>query len=118
NDEFDNNIEAITQRLTLSYKELLLVCLRTPLDKQAGITIEEMERSLEVIGQIKALPEEDVLELDDEQHRFLLLKLAQVRYTAFDPRFVQFSHDLKQAGSQVPPEVSPNGHLSPALATT
>jgi hypothetical protein len=93
----DSDRKIVREKLTIKYHQLLLGLLRSPMNPQAGVGIEEMEKSLDIIKLLKDLKERDVLELEEEQHQFLLKKLEVMRFNAVDERLVTFVHTIKNA---------------------
>jgi hypothetical protein len=94
-------LATIRENSVFKYKEALLSVMRTPLDKNSGLSIEELERSLTIITAIKAIQEGEILELDDSEMDYLLLKLNAVRINGFDERWVTLRRTVKNSTKDV-----------------
>ena len=92
-------LENVLRENVFSYREVLLAIMRSPLDPNSGITIEELEKSLDIIAQIKQVKQGEELCLDDVDFEYINLKLSRVRLNSFDSRWLQLRDDIEAAKS-------------------
>lgn len=109
--------DVLRERLTIKYKALVQTALRTPQDPRGGVTIEEMERSLNILKIVDEVDDGDILELEDADHQYLVDKLGVVRWTGFDQRIVTFVHTIKNATKDLLGETNTNHAEPPVLLT-
>jgi len=101
-DEDKNKVaEEAKKNGLFKYKSALLSVLRTPMDPRGGISIEEMEKTLPIITQVKKVEENGILELDDADWSYIEQKLMVVRTTGFDERWVGLKSTIKNATKNV-----------------
>lgn len=105
--------DVLRERLTIKYKALVQTALRTPQDPRGGVTIEEMERSLNILKIVDEVNDGGVLELEDADHQYLIEKLGAVRWTGFDQRIVTFVHAVKNATKDLLDGVPETNHAEP-----
>lgn len=94
-------IETLRENTSFNFKTALLAAMRVPLDKNGGLSIEEIERSLTIIAELKKTEIDEILELDDEDMDFMVKKLDAVRMTVFDDRWVTLRRTVKNATKDV-----------------
>ncbi len=75
--------------------------IRSPLNPQAGVGLEEMERGLRVLKALDGKRTGDILELEDADHRHLCEKVRNARWAVVDERLVRFSHTILDATETV-----------------
>jgi hypothetical protein len=80
----------------IDYRSLIEQCLRVPLDRQAGASIDEMRRGIRVLD---ALDKHEciisgVLELEDADWEHLKLKVDKMPWGYADRRIVRFYDDV------------------------
>ena len=108
-EDLARNGDQIRKQMTIYYKQTIQTALRTPLNAQSGVAIDEMEKSLNVLKVVDVVSDGEVLELEDADHEYLLQKLANVRWQGFDPRVVTLVHTIKNATKDLL-EPESNGH--------
>jgi hypothetical protein len=82
------------------YRQAIEQCLRIPLDRKEGATIDEMRKSIRVLDRLDATTN-DVLELEDADWEFLKTKVEKMPWAAVDRRFLRFYEDIVQATEAV-----------------
>jgi hypothetical protein len=102
----------------VDYRVVIEQCIRVPLDREKGASIDEMRKGIRVLdaldrvgttgtiepgrnGKPVAHPD-DVLELEDADWEFLKQKVEKMPWSMTDRRFVQFYDDITGATDAVP----------------
>lgn len=79
----------------LDYREQLLVILRAPSDPRAGVTFEDMERRLPLIGKIKAA--EGYVLLRDDEWREIRDAFKAYRFPSVIEAVAEMGRDIEGA---------------------
>jgi hypothetical protein len=95
----------------VDYRQLVMAALRSPLDRQAGATIDEMRKSIRVMDALDAASG-DVLALEDADWETLKEKVNKMPWAMVDRRILTFCDAvLKPSDKPLEPEAteSPSG---------
>lgn len=97
----------------IEYRAVITQCLRAPLNRQQGASIDEMRKCIRVLDALEAA-DGDVLELEDADWEMLKQKVEAMPWGWVDRRIVRFHDDVADASERLPESV--NGRVGePAL---
>jgi len=96
----------------VDYRATIEQCIRVPLDRQSGATIDEMRRSIRVLDALDATSPSGVLELEDADWEFLKQKVEKMPWGIVDRRIVRFNDDIMEATDAVRDPVRSDGVAS------
>ena len=81
---------------TVDYRVLVESCVRVPLDRQQGASIDEMRRGIRVLDALDRATNGE-LQLEDADWEFLKQKVERMPWAAVDRRFLEFTDDVLNA---------------------
>jgi hypothetical protein len=82
----------------IEYRAVIEQCLRVPLDRQAGATIDEMRKAIRILDALEAATV--TLQLEDADWEFLKRKVDAMPWAVVDRRIVRFHDDVFNAGDE------------------
>ena len=85
----------------LDYRLTIEQCVRLPLDRQQGATIDEMRKGIRILDALDRAIGDAPLELEDADWTFLKQKLEKYPWAGTDRRFVRFYDDIMEATDAV-----------------
>lgn len=77
--------------------DLIRQVIRQPLDKQKGADIEEIRKGIRLLDAIDALPNGNVLELEDSDYDHLKEKVIAMQWGVVDKRLLRVVDDILEA---------------------
>jgi len=80
----------------LDYRAVIEQVIRNPLDRQNGISMDEMRKGIRVLDALDAA-QEGVLALEDADWEHLKAKVEHMPWGMVDRRIVQFYDDITRA---------------------
>jgi hypothetical protein len=83
----------------VDYRVLCEQCIRVPLDRQSGASIDEMRRGIRVLDALDRAKDE-VLELEDADWEHLVEKVKRMPWGMVDRRFIRFYDDVCLASDE------------------
>ena len=87
--------------ITLNYWEHLYNVIRAPINKEQGLDVEEIRKSIRIMDAMdKAGKDAEYLDFEDSDFEYLVSKVNGTRFTFADPAFVQFVDDVT-AGEEI-----------------
>jgi hypothetical protein len=85
----------------VDYRALIEQCIRVPLDRQQGATIDEMRKGIRVLDALDRTPPEGVMQLEDADWEHLRQKVQKMPWAVIDRRFIQFHDEVMEASEAV-----------------
>jgi hypothetical protein len=82
----------------IDYRAVIEQCLRVPLDRQTGATIDEMRKSIRILDALEVAS--DTLALEDADWEFLKRKVDAMPWAVVDRRIVRFHDDIVGASDE------------------
>jgi hypothetical protein len=89
----------------LSYGEVIRTVIRQPLEKDKGVSIEEMRKGIRIFDKLDA--SKDVLELEDADYDHLKAKVEAMQWGMVDRNLLDFIDNVLNAK-----DTSQNGKVS------
>jgi hypothetical protein len=80
----------------VDYASIIEQCIRVPLDRSTGATIDEMRKGIRVLDALDARVG-DVIQLEDADWEFLKQKVEKMPWGMTDRRLVRFYDDVFSA---------------------
>jgi hypothetical protein len=97
----------------IDYRSTIEQCIRSPLNRQTGASIDEMRRGIRILDALDAA-QDDVLALEDADWEHLKQKVEAMPWIMVDRRIVTFYDDITQATDA--PRVPARVNHAPASA--
>lgn len=94
-DEVKNPVEWESDRV--DYLACVRQVIRAPMNPQAGVQLDEMEKGLRVLKALFGLRLGDLLALEDADWQHLCDKIRTTRWSLVDERLVRFMHSILNA---------------------
>lgn len=83
----------------MSYDEIIRTVVRQPLDKEKGVTIDEMRKGIRILDKLDAST--TVLELEDADYDHLKAKIEAMQWGIVDRNLLDFIDTVLSANGQV-----------------
>lgn len=80
----------------VDYRVVVEQCVRLPMDRQAGASIEEMRKGIRILDALDRA-RDNVLELEDADWEHLKTKVEKMPWAQVDRRFLEFYDDIVSA---------------------
>lgn len=99
------------------YADAIRMVIRQPLDKQAGVTIDEMRKGIRLLDKLDAATD-DTLALEDADWEHLKAKLEVMTWGIVDRDLLEFIDAVLNAPGEPPAVIQGNGRVRAPVPAT
>lgn len=90
-------LKNIEEAPKLNYKKSLDAIIKSPLNPQIGIRVEEMRKSVRILDLLEKVQDNEMWQLEDADHAFLKEKVEAFHYGESNKRLLEFIDDVLKA---------------------